>query len=297
MRMKFMTLKKWGLCSSVFTILFFSMALHSAPVTPMKVTSEEEPPELEGESSAQNPLPEATDIDNKELVDIPLPIRKPPAPKPPVHKDFTNTKLPKTDRWKGRDMAQIPQGVCRSFTYNPRGGKPDMRWSYAHPVSGCAYMALLQKWNKVCEKMQPSRGVKDRGCRVAQGHISKKNSWGYGSHRTHTHGYCFDLRPFRKGKFRNSPLTVSSGAYSRSYSKAFLKLAREFGSDTTYLNDRNIIRSGLSRHAGGHHNHIHICFKPGKGTRRACKKWKPDPNVCPRAGGWVKMLKKRGYLK
>lgn len=159
-------------------------------------------------------------------------------------------------------------GACGSFHYNP--DSPKGVDAYANPTTACAFTAFLQDWKK---NECPSGG----GCRIAWGDISHKRSARFNGHRSHTDGHCIDIRPPRKGSFENAPLTYNSGDYSKETMQRMVEKMRQFGADTMYFNDPGID----TKRASGHHNHLHVCFKPGPKTREACQNLTIDPNTCP----------------
>lgn len=174
-----------------------------------------------------------------------------------------------------RGLIQVPLqgnkgniGPCGSFHYNP--DSPKGIDAYANPTTACAFTAFLQDWKKTeC----PSGA----GCRLSWGDISHKSKARFNGHRSHTDGHCIDIRPMRSGAFTGTPLTYTDPGYDRAKMKRMIAKMKEFGADTMYFNDKQC----GTRYASGHHNHIHVCFKPGPKTREACDNLTIDPNVCP----------------
>ncbi len=181
-----------------------------------------------------------------------------------------------------RGLLQFPvvgnRGPCGSFAYNPRGGTPNPKHIYINPLTACAFTSVLQDWKKnVC----PSH---KSGCRIAFGHISHKTDPSFGgSHKTHTDGYCIDIRPMREGSFENAGLTYRSGDYDREMMLKLVTKLRRAGGTNLYFNDPSVRRanSGAVKSIGGHDNHIHVCFKKNETTQNTCNNLTVDPNVCP----------------
>jgi hypothetical protein len=181
-----------------------------------------------------------------------------------------------------RGLLQFPvvgnRGPCGSFNYNPRGGTPNPNHIYINPLTACVFTSVLQDWKKnTC----PSHRA---GCRVAFGHISHKSDPSFGgAHKTHTDGYCIDIRPMREGSFENAGLTYRSGDYDRDMMLKLVSKLRKAGGSNIYFNDPKVrsANSGAVKKAGGHDNHIHVCFKNNERTRDTCNNLTVDPNVCP----------------
>jgi hypothetical protein len=172
-----------------------------------------------------------------------------------------------------RGLVQIPlagnRGPCGSFHYN--ADKPLGVDAYANPLTACVFTSVLQDWKKdYC----PDRKA---GCRFSWGDISHKSKPMFNTHRTHTDGYCIDIRPMQKGEFSDSPVTYQSRGYDKRMMRKLVELLREKGGTAMYFNDTSL----GTRAVHGHHNHIHVCFKDNPTTRAVCNNLKVDPNVCP----------------
>ncbi|MBX3039236.1 MAG: hypothetical protein KF789_00845 [Bdellovibrionaceae bacterium] len=174
-----------------------------------------------------------------------------------------------------RGLIQIPLqgnkgniGPCGSFHYNP--DSPKGVDAYANPTTACAFTAFLQDWKK-------SECPSGAGCRLSWGDISHKKKARFNGHKSHTDGHCIDIRPMKKGSFSGAPLTYEDPSYDRATMKRMIAKMKDFGADTMYFNDKQC----GTKYASGHHNHIHVCFKPGPKTREACDNLVIDPNVCP----------------
>lgn len=180
--------------------------------------------------------------------------------------------------------------ACRSFHYNPDRGLVD---AYAQAKVACNFLSILQDWR---ENDCPDH---TQGCRIAWGDISHKTRKYWNGHRTHTNGYCIDLRPLRSGEFENKALwwcevrwrkkngrwrAYCTGKvnpeYSRSRTEALLRKFKANGSTIIYFNDPVLIRKGLARRAGGHDNHIHVCFGNNNRNDRACGNYRQNETLC-----------------
>jgi len=177
---------------------------------------------------------------------------------------------------KNRGLVQIPTkgnlgniGPCGTFHYSPdrgRGGELIDNW--ASPTSACAMMSVFQDWKRRCPSNQS-------GCRIAWGDISHKTDPGFGgTHRTHTQGHCWDIRPMRRGGFENSGLNYPQS--DRKTTADFVRLLKSKGGSPIYYNDPQAGASSMS----GHSNHIHVCFHPNKKTKDVCNSFKYDPAIC-----------------
>lgn len=239
---------------------------------------------LTPESSFLKNLPkEASHVDDEENeADAPQLCSGPGCKKSSALKDLAKgMKLPfDISSWsKSRGLVQFPtrgssarDAFCGSFHYNPdlasKGRAVD---NYVNPHTACALMTLAQKWKKdVCPD-------NDNGCRLAWGDISHKTRPKFNGHKTHTNGECIDFRPFRKGGFKDSPLTYGSKGYDRNLTRKFINLVKSMGGQPIYFNDPKI----SCGRAGGHHNHIHVCF-PAKSAkvRNFCHSYQYDAETC-----------------
>jgi hypothetical protein len=234
--------------------------------------------------SGQSPKTQEQDVGDwgKEIGKA-IPDEGPPSPFVTGLKKMIKNRQAKPAGFKvNRGLLQFPivgnRGPCGSFNYNPRGGTPNPNHIYVNPLTACVFTSVLQDWKKnIC----PSH---KSGCRIAFGHISHKSDPSFGgAHKTHTDGQCIDIRPMREGEFENAGLTYGSGDYDRSKMKQLVKKLRAAGGTNIYFNDPQIRKEngGAVRKAGGHDNHIHVCFKNNNATKNTCDNLTVDPNVCP----------------
>lgn len=178
-------------------------------------------------------------------------------------------------RSQKRGLVPLPMkseynGPFGAFHYNPDAGLKDV---FINPTTSCGFQNLLKEWRDESCKPSAGKDYEDMGCRVAFGNISHRDivkgpvsGW---PHVSHTHGYCIDIRPMRKGEFTNSGLTYKQGVYDREKTSEFLKMAQEYGASPVLFNDPQIYSRRRSPHyvprvawSSGHDNHLHICLKP-----------------------------------
>lgn len=175
---------------------------------------------------------------------------------------------------EGPDDTVGPCGSTHYLPYSPgkdQIGKPID--NYADPTTACAFMSSLQEWKK--NHCKPA----DAGCKIMWGDISHPNNLRLPPHSTggHGHGNCIDIRPLRTGnRAINAGLNFNSADYDRTATRLMVEVFRRNGADTILFNDPEINTS----RAGGHSNHLHVCFKPGPRTREACRNFRYDANVC-----------------
>jgi hypothetical protein len=181
-----------------------------------------------------------------------------------------------------RGLVQMPlrgnRGPCGSFFYNasPHHIKNENR-VYANPLTACVLTSVMQEWKKnICPSHQA-------GCRFSFGDISHPTDPSFmRKHSTHTDGHCVDIRPPRKGEFENSGMSYRWGGYDRGMMRKLAALVKKSGGTNIYFNDPAIRNEFKGvRRAGGHDNHIHVCFKDNPATRNTCDNLKVDPEVCP----------------
>lgn len=188
-------------------------------------------------------------------------------------------KLAKTKKCSGTDykcnrgLIQMPlvganAGFCGTHHYYP--DRPYGIDAYTNPLTACALTALAQEWKKnYCKNRS--------GCTLQWGDISHRTKVRFPPHVTHTDGTCVDIRPMRSGGFSDSGITYGSRGYDRAKTNQFIKLAKSMGASLVIYNDPKI----SARRAGGHNNHIHLCFNNNPSSRKTCNNLKVDPETCP----------------
>lgn len=92
------------------------------------------------------------------------------------------------------------------------------------------------------------------------GDISRRGGGAFPPHASHRNGRDVDVRPIRKDN-RMDPISVGEVQYDSIRTEEFVKLVRSrFPGVTIFFNDSRLISKGLTAHAKGHHNHLHIRF-------------------------------------
>lgn len=131
-------------------------------------------------------------------------------------------------------------------TYNREQGGKD-QYGRKHVIE--ALILLGEKWHALHDD-----------CPVQYGDISRKGGGHFPPHAGHRNGIDVDIRPFRKDKHM-LPENCNNGTYSRSLTQEFVGLVRlHFPQVTIFFNDTQLVKAGLTAHASGHDNHLHIRF-------------------------------------
>ena len=92
------------------------------------------------------------------------------------------------------------------------------------------------------------------------GDISRRGGGTFKGHTSHRNGRDVDARPIRKDN-RLDPVGVSEVAYDTIRTEDFVKLVLSYHPNTAiFFNDWRLINKGLTKHAAGHNNHLHIRF-------------------------------------
>jgi peptidoglycan hydrolase-like protein with peptidoglycan-binding domain len=92
------------------------------------------------------------------------------------------------------------------------------------------------------------------------GDISRKGGGKFPPHASHKNGRDVDVRPIRKDN-RMEPVSVGEVAYDTIRTEEFVRLVKSRHPNATiFFNDTRLINKGLTSHAAGHHNHLHVRF-------------------------------------
>jgi penicillin-insensitive murein DD-endopeptidase len=92
------------------------------------------------------------------------------------------------------------------------------------------------------------------------GDMSRKGGGPFPPHASHKDGRDADLRPLTKNGV-NQPTNISDANYSRERTTELVKVIRQlFSGVTIFFNDPKLIAAGLTKHAAGHDNHLHVRF-------------------------------------
>jgi penicillin-insensitive murein DD-endopeptidase len=92
------------------------------------------------------------------------------------------------------------------------------------------------------------------------GDMSRKGGGPFPPHASHKDGRNADLRPLTKNGI-NQPTNISDSTYSRARTTELVTVIRQlFSGVTIFFNDPQLISSGMTKHAAGHDNHLHVRF-------------------------------------
>lgn len=140
----------------------------------------------------------------------------------------------------------LPIGGEGFTTYNREPGGADQ---FGTAMTVNRIMDLGRKWFLLHPKVL-----------LQFGDMSRKGSGAFPPHASHKNGRDVDVRPIRKDN-RMDPISVGETQYDSLRTEEFVKLVRErFPGVTIFFNDTRLINKGLTAHAKGHHNHLHIRF-------------------------------------
>lgn len=131
-------------------------------------------------------------------------------------------------------------------TYNREPNGADQ---YGTALTINAIMALARKWFLLHPEVL-----------LQFGDISRKGGGAFPPHASHKNGRDADVRPIRKDN-RMDPISVGEVAYDTIRTEELVKLVLNiYPKATIFFNDQRLIDKGLTSHAAGHHNHLHIRF-------------------------------------
>ncbi len=92
------------------------------------------------------------------------------------------------------------------------------------------------------------------------GDLSRKGGGAFPPHASHKNGRDADVRPIRKDN-RMDPISVGETQYDSIRTEELVRLVlSRHPTATIFFNDQRLINKGLTKHAAGHHNHLHIRF-------------------------------------
>ncbi|MGI8786869.1 MAG: peptidoglycan-binding protein [Pyrinomonadaceae bacterium] len=140
----------------------------------------------------------------------------------------------------------LPLDGAGFTTYNREPNGADQ---YGTELTINAIIALAGKWFLLHPEV-----------RLQVGDISRKGGGDFPPHASHKKGVDTDFRPVRRDN-RMDAISVGEPEYDTIRSEEFIKLAlSRHPNATIFFNDQRLINKGLTRHAAGHQNHIHIRF-------------------------------------
>jgi len=96
---------------------------------------------------------------------------------------------------------------------------------------------------------------------IGVGDISRRGGGNFPPHKTHKDGLDVDLRPLTNNGV-NEPTNIGAANFSHGRTRELILLIRNsFAIEVIFFNDPLTINEGLTRHAAGHGNHVHVRFK------------------------------------
>ena len=151
-----------------------------------------------------------------------------------------------------RHLAKQVKSVVK-FELMPSSGKGFYTYDSASARWGRSHVIAALK------KVAADFDARFSGVPIGIGHISKEAGGKLNPHKSHRKGLDVDVRPLRTDG-KKLPVTISSGQYSRDRTKYLVELLRKQDRLKSILfNDTQI--SGVVSYPG-HHNHLHVSFKP-----------------------------------
>lgn len=95
---------------------------------------------------------------------------------------------------------------------------------------------------------------------ISVGDMSRRGGGPFPPHASHKDGRDADLRPLTKNGV-NQPTNISDANYSRERTTELVRLIRQmFSGVIIFFNDSELMAAGLTAHAEGHDNHLHVRF-------------------------------------
>jgi peptidoglycan hydrolase-like protein with peptidoglycan-binding domain len=96
---------------------------------------------------------------------------------------------------------------------------------------------------------------------IAVGDMSRRGGGPFPPHDSHTDGRDADIRPLTNNGV-NEPTNIGAANFSHALTRELIVLIRDaLSPEVIFFNDRLTIQDGLTRHAEGHHNHLHVRFR------------------------------------
>ncbi|MCP9495542.1 MAG: penicillin-insensitive murein endopeptidase [Pyrinomonadaceae bacterium MAG19_C2-C3] len=96
--------------------------------------------------------------------------------------------------------------------------------------------------------------------RLAVGDISRRHGGAFPPHASHQKGIDVDFRPLTNNGIEEQT-NVGAANYSHALTRELVLLVKEmFPTAMVLFNDTRLISAGLTKHAAGHDNHLHVRF-------------------------------------
>lgn len=101
---------------------------------------------------------------------------------------------------------------------------------------------------------------------ISIGQLSHKGGGEFPPHHQHRLGVEADMRPLSKNG-QDLVLNFNSAEYSQDLTSEFVKLLRANARmHRVFFNDPKLIAEGLTSHAAGHNDHLHLWFEDEQGS-------------------------------
>ena len=151
------------------------------------------------------------------------------------------------------------EGPYNSYYYNPDNAGHDDR--YLNLLSSCALLNAIKTFE---DEYGDGKNM------VMIGDMFHPVSWD--DHDSHGgEGRCIDIRPMRNDGKVGGLSYKSTGVYDQGQTIKLVKVLKASGGTSMHFNDPSVISevSGVTK-MGGHHNHIHVCYKDTEKVRNSC---------------------------
>jgi peptidoglycan hydrolase-like protein with peptidoglycan-binding domain len=141
----------------------------------------------------------------------------------------------------------LPESGIGFTTYNREPGGADQ-------FGRAATIRHIQELGELWFAKHPSRPI-------AIGDVSRKGGGPFPPHATHKDGLDVDMRPLTNNGV-NEPTNTGAANFSHEQTRELILLVKNnFDIEVVFFNDPLTIKEGLTRHAKGHENHVHVRFR------------------------------------
>jgi peptidoglycan hydrolase-like protein with peptidoglycan-binding domain len=142
--------------------------------------------------------------------------------------------------------ALLPASGLGHTTYNREVGGADQ-------FGRASTIRHIQQLGELWHDQHPDRDL-------AIGDISRKGGGPFPPHATHKDGLDVDIRPLTNNGI-NEPTNIGAVNFSHALTREMLLLVKDnFKVEVVFFNDPLTIKEGLTHHAKGHDNHVHVRF-------------------------------------
>lgn len=167
-----------------------------------------------------------------------------------------------------------------------QGFDPEGSDTWGTPDSVCSLMRIARDWKASCPEQDKKKCTLQIGdlSFVTPGKVvdGVKDPLG---HKSHYHGSCVDMRPFRKdGQFGRVDLRTDEALYDRELMRKFVSFVISRGATPVYFNDPSIYQDRKlgqgkdacskkdprldigkrAQYCPAHDDHIHFCLEPSR---------------------------------